>query len=170
MTRMRSSPAAGPIACLALTVPFLLVGAAPAAASCVPSEAIVSPASAEPGQVVTVSSNNWIGICNDTGQRIDVTDRAVVTFVQGSQRVVLGQTNSNADGVFTLKVRVPERATAGRAVLEVRGRAAFDDVDLAVTAATLPRTGTGEVASLNLLALIGLGTALALGRRIVNDG
>jgi hypothetical protein len=166
---MTSPRAVGRLACLALSIPLVVVTAGPAAASCVPSEVGVSPASAEPGQAITVSSSTWFGICNDTGQKVDVTDRAVVTFVQGDDRVVLGQTNGNADGVFTLKVRVPERATAGPAVLEVRGRAAADDVALTVTAATLPRTGAGGALSVSLLALIAVAASVALGRRALSD-
>jgi hypothetical protein len=148
-----------------VSVSLLLLTPAPAAAACVPSEARVTPASAEPGQAVIVSSNNWFGICNDTGQQVDVTDRAVVTFVQGDGRVVLGQTNSNAEGVFSLEVRVPDRAAAGPAVLEVRGRAATDDVPLTVTEASLARTGVSGAASAPLLALLVVGASIALCRR-----
>lgn len=147
-----------------LSVSWALLTAAPAAASCLPSEAMVAPASAEPGHTVTVSSTTWFGICNDTGQKIDVTDRAVVTFVQGDQRVELGRTNSNAEGVFSLDVRVPNRAATGPAVLEVRGRAAADDVPLTVRAATLPRTGAGGAGSAALLALVVVGAAVAVAR------
>lgn len=153
-----------------LSVPLALLTAAPAAASCVPSEAKVAPAFAEPGQAVTMSSNNWFGICNDTGQKIDVTDRAEVTFVQGNQRVVLGKTNSNAEGVFSLEVRVPQRATTGPAVLEVRGRGASDDVPFTVRAATLPRTGADGPGSAALLALVAVGASVALGRRSLDRG
>jgi LPXTG-motif cell wall-anchored protein len=131
---------------------------------------MVAPASAEPGQSVTVSSSNWFGICNDTGQQVDVTDRAVVTFVQGNQRVVLGETNSNAEGVFSLEVRVPERARTGPAVLEVRGRAAADDVSFTVEAATLPRTGSDGAGFASLLALVVVGVSVLLGRRALHDG
>lgn len=155
----------GRLACLALSLPIALLPAAPASASCVPSQAAVSPAGATPGQLVTVSSTTWFGICNDTGQRVDVTDRAVVTFVQGGQRVALGQTNSNAQGVFSLEVRVPERAAVGAAVLEVRGRAAADDVPLTVTAAALPRTGGAGAVPAALLTLGAIGTSLACRRR-----
>jgi LPXTG-motif cell wall-anchored protein len=159
----------GHLACLVMSVALALLPAAPAAASCVPSEAIVAPASAEPGQSVTVSSSNWFGICNDTGQQVDVTDRAVVTFVQGSQRVVLGRTNSNAEGDFSLEVRVPARATTGSAVLEVRGRAGADDLTFTVEAATLPRTGPDTTRWAGLLALVAVGVVLALGRRTSNQ-
>jgi invasion protein IalB len=145
----------------------MLVSAAPAAASCAPSEALASPASAPPGGAVRVSSDSWFGICNDTGQKVDVTDRAVVTFVQGDQRVVLGQTNSNADGVFVLELLVPAGATIGPAVLEVRGRAAADDVPFTVTAATLARTGAGGAGSAGLLVLIIAGASAALRRRVL---
>lgn len=162
---MKSLLHGGRVACVGmLSIPLVLLTAAPAAASCLPSEAMVAPASVEPGQSVTVSSNNWFGICNDTGQQVDVTDRAVVTFVQRDQRVVLGQTNSNAEGVFSLEVRVPVRAATGPAVLEVRGREAIDDVPLTVTAASLPRTGAGGTRSA-VLALVALGASVALGRR-----
>ena len=166
---MESPRRTGRLACLVVSVPLVLLPAAPAAASCVPSEAMVTPASAEPGQAVTVSSDNWFGICNDTGQQVDVTDRAVVTFVQGGQRVVLGETNSNAEGIFSLQVRVPSRASEGPAVLEVRGRAAADDVPFTVEAATLPRTGAGGSGSASLLALVVVGVAVALGRRTLDE-
>lgn len=162
---MKSPRRTGRLACLVVSVPLVLLPAVPASAACAPSEAMVAPASAEPGQAVTVSSSNWVGICNDTGQQVDVTDRAVVTFVQGDQRVVLGETNSNAEGVFSLEVRVPKRANEGPAVLEVRGRAAADDVPFRVEAATLPRTGAGGAGSASLLAIVVVGVAVALGRR-----
>lgn len=166
---MKSPRCTGRLACLVVSVPLVLLPAAPAAASCAPSEAMVAPASAEPGQAVTVSSSNWFGICNDTGQQVDVTDRAVVTFVQGDQRVLLGETNSNAEGVFSLQVRVPKRASEGASVLEVRGRAAADDVPFTVEAATLPRTGAGGAGSASLLALVVVGVAVALGRRALDE-
>ncbi|MDT7545769.1 MAG: hypothetical protein QOE99_1879 [Actinomycetota bacterium] len=134
--------------------------ALPAQASCVPIEATASPATAASGQRVTVSSSNWVGICNDTGQKIDTTDRAVVTFVQGKLRVELGRTNSNAAGMFRLVVRIPTKATEGRAVLEVRGRSASDDVPVTVTGATLPLTGSSR--PMGLLAALALCSALAL--------
>src|SRR4051812_25913378 len=144
----------------ALAVAGSVAFAAPAQASCVPSEAAVQPAVVAPGQRVMVSSSNWFGICNDTGQKVDVTDSAVVTFVQGSRHVLLGRTNSNAAGVFNLVVRIPRRATAGAAVLEVRGRSAFDDLPITVTAATLPITGGGP--AIALLATLALGAAAAV--------
>jgi hypothetical protein len=145
------------VASVALTA--ALVVAVPAEASCVPSEATVRPAVVAAGHRATVSSTTWFGICNDTGQKVDVTDRAVVTFVQGSLRVVLGRTNSDAGGVFRLVVRIPARAAGGPAVLEVRGRSASDDVPITVTAATLPLTGSGSLA---LLAALVLGTGAVL--------
>jgi LPXTG-motif cell wall-anchored protein len=167
---MKSLRRTGRLACLVVSVPLVLLPAAPAAASCVPSEAMVLPASAEPGQAIRVSSSNWFGICNDTGQQVDVTDRAVVTFVQGNQRVELGRTNSNAEGVFSLEVRLPERATTGPAVLEVRGRAAADDVSFTVKAATLPRTGSSGTTYAGLLALVVAGVSVLLGRRALHEG
>lgn len=112
---------------------------------------------------MTLTGRAWLGICNDTGRKIDVTDRAVVTFVQGSRHQELGRTNSNAEGVFSITVRVPVQAVPGRAVLEVRGRAAFDDVPLTITAGSLPRTGGSE--RLGLLAMAALGGSLV--RRLV---
>jgi hypothetical protein len=113
---------------------------------------------------VTVSSTTWFGICNDTGQKIDVTDRAVVTFVQSGLRLELGRTNSDAEGVFRLPVVLPDAARPGPAVLEVRGRAASDDVPFSVGAGrTLPRTGSAQLLPLAALSLL----AIALVARIV---
>ncbi len=157
------------VTCLALAAPLSLLAASPAAASCAASEAAVSPGSAAPGQALVVSSSNWFGICNDTGQKVDPTDRAVVTFVQGTSRVVLGRTNSNAQGVFQLTVRVPRQAAEGAAVLEVRGRSAADDVPLSVKAGTLPLTGPGRVKPWGLgLLLTALG-AVAVKRGVAAD-
>jgi hypothetical protein len=141
----------------------VLLPAAAAHASCVLPTATVTPRAAAPGQPVTVSSRNWFGICNDTGQKIDVTDVAVVTFVQGSLRRDLGSTHSNASGFFRLAVRVPTDATAGRAVLQVRGRGSSDDVPLTITE-SLPLTGSSP-----LLALLGVvAVASALGLRKIS--
>ncbi|MCW2608288.1 MAG: hypothetical protein JWO60_2981 [Frankiales bacterium] len=140
-----------------LAAPLALLSAAPASASCVSPEAQVAPASAAPGARVTVSSTIWFGVCNDTGQDVDTSDRAVVTFVQGDLRVELGRTSSDARNRFTLPVRVPEEAVAGPAVLQVRGRVAADDVTLTVLApSTLPFTGgPGPAAALALVVLAG---------------
>lgn len=152
-------------ACLLLAAPLALLPASSANASCVGSEASVSPASAVPGQTVVVSSRTWYGACGDTGQRVDPTDRAVVTFVQGGSRVVLGRTDSDAQGVFALRVVVPRQAREGAAVLEVRGRSAADDVPLTVRAGTLPLTGAGGSPLLGPLAVLLAGAAAALRRR-----
>lgn len=151
---------------LVVGVPAALVvgSASPAAAVCVPSEVAVAPATARPGDLVSVSSSTWFGICNDTGQDVDVTDSAVVTFVQGAQRVVLGRTNSDAEGVFTLSVRIPREAVAGPARLEVRGRAASDDADVQVTAAELPLTGTSSSGPAALAGALAAAAAVAVRR------
>lgn len=149
-----------------MAVPLAVLPAVPAQAVCVPSEATATPAAAAPGQQVTVSSRTWFGICNDTGQQIDVTDRAVVTFVQSGLRTELGRTNSNASGVFRLRVRIPRQATAGPAVLEVRGRGSSDDVAFTVSP-SLPRTG--PAVPLLLLGLLTLGAGLTLARQQQRD-
>lgn len=165
---MRGTRHLGRAAGLVLLLPALLVAAAaPAAASCVPSEVAVTPATAAPGDALTVSSGTWFGVCNDTGQRVDVTDRAVVTFVQGARRLELGRTNSDARGRFTLTVRVPRTAVPGPARLEVRGRAATDDADLTVTPAVLPLTGPGPAGPAGLAAVLAASAALAVRRATV---
>ncbi|MDT7571529.1 MAG: hypothetical protein QOE05_1703 [Actinomycetota bacterium] len=150
---MHSRFASSAVTALVVALCVLLPSTA-AQASCVPPEVTVTPSTAAPGQRVTLSSHNWFGICNDTGQKIDVTDVAVVTFVEGSLRRELGRTHSDASGFFRLAVRVPGEATAGRAVLQVRGRGSSDDVPLTVTD-SLPLTGSSPLLAILGLAAIG---------------
>lgn len=121
------------------TAAVVLVWAFPAGAGA--QFATVDPASGAPGDPITVSGN-----CGIAQSGFDVE----IHFTQGALDEVLGTTQTQADGSFSLSATVPAGAQPGAAEIEVQcivDSSGPLTVDFTVTAPTSPTEPSAPTAA-----------------------
>jgi hypothetical protein len=138
-----------------------------AGAVCLAPQIEVSPATAEPGDRMTVAGTGFITECNDVvlpdepppPPSLPETGIDIV-FVQGEHRVVLATVDADASYGFRVAVTVPVDAASGPATVQAIGDS-LSQAEAAITVSSprvpeLPRTG----GPLNALTAVGLGLIL----------
>lgn len=152
----------------ALPASLIFVSSPAAQAACAAPSITVTPTSLLPGQQITMRGRDWRTTCNDAPGAVpsDGAKGIRLSFVQDGRTVELGMVDASNDRTFVTKLRIPPRASSGKALMVARGTdRAEAHITILAKRAELPRTG----GSLSGFALALVAAAAALVRRVARS-